>query len=75
MTSTGSFTTSFGSPSSFRKARCCARRVGTNNSADNPANPDPTTPVRFGEQTFEEMMIGYFDSYDPHPLSEAVNQP
>ena len=45
------------------------------NSADNPANPDPTTPVRFGEQTFEEMMIGYFDSYDPHPSSEAVNQP
>ena len=45
------------------------------NSADNPANPDPTTPVRFGEQTFEEMMVGYFDSYDPHPSSEAVNQP
>ena len=35
------------------------------NSSDNPANPDPTASVRFGEQTFEEMMIGYFDSYDP----------
>lgn len=31
------------------------------NSADNPANPDPTVEVRFGEQTFDEMMIGYFD--------------
>jgi mono/diheme cytochrome c family protein len=31
------------------------------NSADNPANPDPTARVRFGEQTWEEMMIGYFD--------------
>jgi len=31
------------------------------NSAQNPANPDPTKEVRFGEQTFEEMMIGYFD--------------
>lgn len=31
------------------------------NSADNPANPDPKKTVRFGEQTWEEMMIGYFD--------------
>jgi peroxiredoxin len=31
------------------------------NSAKNPANPDPTKTVRFGEQTSDEMMIGYFD--------------
>ena len=31
------------------------------NSADNPANPDPTHPVRWGDQTWEEMMIGWFD--------------
>jgi mono/diheme cytochrome c family protein len=31
------------------------------NSAGNPANPDPTRTVRFGEQTWDEMMIGYFD--------------
>jgi thiol-disulfide isomerase/thioredoxin len=31
------------------------------NSKENPFNPDPTKTVRFGEQTFEEMMIGYFD--------------
>jgi mono/diheme cytochrome c family protein len=31
------------------------------NSPDNPANPDPTAEVQFGEQTWEEMMIGYFD--------------
>ncbi len=31
------------------------------NSADNPANPDPTVAVRFGEQTWDEMMIGYFN--------------
>lgn len=29
------------------------------NSADNPANPDPTQDVRWGDQTWEEMMIGY----------------
>jgi mono/diheme cytochrome c family protein len=31
------------------------------NSTANPANPDPAAEVRFGEQTWEEMMIGYFD--------------
>ncbi len=35
------------------------------NSAGNPLNPDPTKKVRWGDQTFEEMMIGYVDfSYD-----------
>ena len=31
------------------------------NSPANPFNPDPTATVYFGEQTFDEMMIGYFD--------------
>lgn len=31
------------------------------NSVKNPLNPDPTKPVRFGEQTWEEMMNGFFD--------------
>src|SRR5262249_60317482 len=31
------------------------------NSSKNPANPDPSRKVVFGEQTFEEMMIGYID--------------
>lgn len=31
------------------------------NSADNPDNPNPDLPVRWGEQSWEEMMIGYFD--------------
>jgi peroxiredoxin len=31
------------------------------NSKKNIANPDPTKTVRWGDQTFEEMMIGYFD--------------
>ncbi len=33
------------------------------NSADNPANPDPAQAVRWGEQTTDEMMIGYIDYY------------
>jgi peroxiredoxin len=31
------------------------------NSTKNIANPDPTKTVRWGDQTWEEMMIGYFD--------------
>ncbi|HMO92854.1 MAG TPA: redoxin domain-containing protein [Pirellulaceae bacterium] len=31
------------------------------NSSGNLANPDPSKPVRWGDQTWEEMMIGYFD--------------
>jgi hypothetical protein len=31
------------------------------NSANNAANPDPTKEVHFGEQSWEEMMIGFFD--------------
>ena len=31
------------------------------NSENNPANPDSSKPVRWGDQTWEEMMIGWFD--------------
>ena len=31
------------------------------NSADNLSNPDPSATVRWGDQTWDEMMIGYFD--------------
>jgi len=31
------------------------------NSEDNLSNPDPTKTVRWGDQTWNEMMIGYFD--------------
>ncbi len=32
-----------------------------NNSASNLANPNPNLKVHWGEQTWEEMMIGYYD--------------
>ena len=31
------------------------------NSANNPNNPDPTKEVKWGDQSWEEMMIGFFD--------------
>jgi hypothetical protein len=31
------------------------------NSRDNPHNPDPDAAVRWGDQTYDEMMVGFFD--------------
>ncbi len=31
------------------------------NSADNPDNPDPTISVTFGDESYDEMMIGFID--------------
>jgi hypothetical protein len=31
------------------------------NSANNPHNPDPKAEVHWGEQSWEEMMVGFFD--------------
>jgi peroxiredoxin/mono/diheme cytochrome c family protein len=33
------------------------------NSAKNPNNPDPTRSIYWGDQTWEEMMIGWIDYY------------
>lgn len=43
------------------------------NSPDNPANPDPTATVRWGEQSWEEMMIGFYATVpaEPRPPVEA----
>ncbi len=35
------------------------------NSAGNPANPDPNKVVRWGQQTYDEMMLGYIAYYTP----------
>ena len=37
---------------------CCTAHF--DNSEGNPANPDPTDTVRFGPQTWHEMMIGWY---------------
>ena len=37
------------------------------NSKQNPHNPDPSAAVRWGEQTYDEMMVGFFDvAVDSH---------
>lgn len=35
------------------------------NSKNNPANPDPTKTVKWGPQTYDEMMLGYVEYYFP----------
>lgn len=45
------------------------------NSAENLANPDPTATVRFGDQTWEEMMFGFYRAVDPHEDLSVASQP
>lgn len=60
---------------SYRLAQPLPIKAGTklecvayfDNSQNNPNNPDPEDSVRFGQQSWEEMMIGFFDvAVDPH---------
>lgn len=43
------------------------------NSSANRANPDPTRQVRWGDQTDDEMMIGYIEYYTPIDKTTAAN--
>jgi len=40
------------------------------NSRGNPHNPDPDAAVRWGEQTYDEMMVGFFDVAVPPGLDK-----
>lgn len=42
------------------------------NSINNPYNPDPTQTVKWGDQTWEEMMIGWF-SVEVDPKASIAN--
>lgn len=39
------------------------------NSADNPFNPDPSVAVTWGDQTFEEMAVAFFEVAEPRHKS------
>jgi hypothetical protein len=46
----------------FLKARTILQAVAWyDNSPNNRHNPDPTKAVTWGDQTYEEMMVGFFD--------------
>jgi hypothetical protein len=42
------------------------------NSDKNKYNPDPTKAVRYGEPTYEEMMIGFVDFIVPKPRDRVM---
>lgn len=54
---------------SYRLATPLPLKAGTmlqaaasfDNSRNNPHNPDPNVAVRWGDQTYDEMMVGFFD--------------
>lgn len=64
---------------SYRLAQPPLLKAGTelqavawyDNSRDNPHNPDPDAAVRWGEQTYDEMMVGFFDVAVPANLDKA----
>jgi mono/diheme cytochrome c family protein len=41
------------------------------NSAANKFNPDPSKDVKWGDQTFEEMMIGFWSTVVPVPVATS----
>lgn len=44
------------------------------NSKNNPANPDPTKTVRWGPQTYDEMMLGYVEFYTAEPSQKPLSR-
>ena len=48
-------------------------RAHFDNSSRNPTNPDPTQAVRWGDPTYDEMMIGWIDYYRDAAPATASN--
>ena len=48
-------------PKAVKKGTTIRAYARFDNSKDNPFNPDPSKDVRWGQQTWEEMLVGYMD--------------
>lgn len=63
---------------SYRLAQPLSLKAGTelqavawfDNSKSNPHNPDPDVAVRWGDQTSDEMMVGFFDVAVPASINK-----
>lgn len=63
---------------SYRLAEPLFLKAGTelqavawyDNSRNNPHNPDPDSPVQWGDQTYNEMMVGFFDVAVPANINK-----
>ena len=58
---------SWQSPSCCPRARRSAASAHYDNSPENIANPNPNRIVHWGEQTWDEMLMGFMDTTDPEP--------
>ena len=64
---------------SYRLAKPIPLKAGTvlqavawyDNSKSNPHNPDPDVAVRWGDQTYDEMMVGFFDVAVPAQVDKT----
>lgn len=65
----------FAEPLHVEKGDVLRGRAWYDNSAGNPANPDPTSTVTYGQQSFEEMMFGFFDWIPDGSIKSAKPSP
>ena len=49
-------------------------RVGFDNSAENPTNPDPKEYVTWGDQTWQEMAVAFFDIAHPRDQPRVTDR-
>ncbi len=67
----------FSKPRTLPKGTVLEANATFDNSANNRTNPDPTASVRWGDQSWEEMMVGFFDLAIPtttDPTAVLVSQ-
>jgi hypothetical protein len=62
----------FAEPRTFKKGSTFKFTAAFDNSAGNPANPDPAANVHWGEQTYDEMIVGYVEYYVPVGLADGA---
>lgn len=55
----------YAEPRTFKAGTTLRFNAVFDNSDRNPANPDPNQAVRWGEQTYDEMIVGYVEYYVP----------
>lgn len=55
----------YGEPRTFKEGTLLRFNAVFDNSEQNPANPDPSKSVHWGEQTYDEMVVGYIEYYIP----------
>lgn len=64
----------FKKPLSFESLKDISFDVYFDNSSGNPVNPDPNQLVTWGDQTFEEMAVAFFDVAVPLKIPEPASK-